>query len=46
MSFITCIGLIYMMIVAFFTRHRVSEIFQQLEIIYDAGELDYKIKNG
>lgn len=45
MSFITCCGLMYMMIVAFFTRHRVSAIFQQLSIIYHAGEFNYRIPN-
>lgn len=38
MSLITCSGLVYMMLVAFFTRHRVSTIFHQLSIIYDDGK--------
>lgn len=41
MALITCSGLVYMMVVAFFTRHRVSTIFQELSIIYNAGRLNH-----
>lgn len=35
MAFVTCCGLIYAMIMAFFTRHQVPSIFQQLSSIYE-----------
>lgn len=35
MTFVSCAGYIYAMIVAFFTRYRVPAIFQQLSTIYD-----------
>lgn len=35
MAFITCMGLIYTMILAFFTRHQVPSIFKQFASIYD-----------
>ena len=35
MAFLTCSGLIYSMIVGFFTRHQIPSIFEQLASIYD-----------
>lgn len=40
MAFITCSGLIYMMIVSFFIRHHIPSVFQQLTIIYNASKSD------